>query len=36
MLWEGCHLRLPQRQVHGAEKGTVAELESYINFADQQ
>ena len=27
MLWEGCHLRLPQRQVHGAEKGTAAELE---------
>lgn len=36
MLWEGCHLRLPQRQVHGAEKGTVAELESCISFADQQ
>lgn len=34
MLWEGCHLRLPQRQVHGAEKGTTAELVSYMNLAN--
>lgn len=34
MLWEGCHLRLPQRQVHGAEKSIAAELISCMNLAD--
>lgn len=35
MLWKGCHLRLPQRQVYGAEKGTVADDVGCINLADQ-
>lgn len=36
MLWEGCHLRLLKRKVHGAEKGTAAEVVSCMNLADQQ
>lgn len=35
MLWEGCHLRLSQRQVYGAEKGIAPELISCMNLAHE-